>query len=110
MTASTLAVFGTVAAVAAAGLLLWSSLHAGRDAKQDRDAIRSEMASGFGDAKQDRDAMRTEMVSGFGAIMERLPAPADAERDDNDAADGAEGGLVELPPLELPPRRLGHGR
>ena len=86
MTSTLLAVCGTLAAATAAGLLLWSSMHASRevrselgDAKQDRAAIRSEVAdvrTDIGTVQADVSGLRTEVNKGFDAIMKRLPAPA----------------------------------
>ena len=111
MTASTLAILGTAAAVIAAGLLLWSSIASGREvragfeaakerdttATDDRAAIRTEMQDGFG-------AIRTEMQNGFGAILERLPPPTDAA-DENTAERGEQGasGPAESAKPRLPP-------
>ncbi len=128
MTASTLAMLGTAAALIAAGLLLWSSLASGQDmragfkaaetrdttATDDRAAIRTEMQDGFG-------AIRTEMQNGFGAILERLPVPTDAadenaaERGEHGASGPAESAKSRLPPgstvtghipVESPTRRV----
>ena len=111
MTASTLAILGTAAAVIAAGLLLWSSIASGREmhagfeaakerdtaATDDRAAIRTEMQDGFS-------AIRTEMQGGFSAVLERLPPPTDAA-DENTAERGEQGasGPAEAAKSRFPP-------
>ena len=68
---------GTVAAILAAALLWWSSVHSGRKAAQEREEIRTETAARFDAAAEERGEIRTEVQNGFDAILALLEPNGD---------------------------------